>query len=168
MTTIFCFSKTHLKIHVEVASILHQFKLYRKSRSEWHWSFVHRNYSNDARWNDVKICWYWPVDIDSTCWVCWCNIRTKLVLVSTQSHRCFNIKLWRCFSVDKMKPFRRWNADPFSVNMKIIISWASQYKNKTFSESIQNQPCFNVKFRLWFDFDKLTCFEVQIRLSFQL
>ena len=51
--------------------------------------------------------------------------RTKLVLVSTQYHRYFNIKFWRCFSVDKMIMFRRSNVDLFNVNVKIINSWAS-------------------------------------------
>ena len=153
-------------MHDEVASIFHQLKLYRKSTSEWHGSFAHWNYN--ARWNDVKIRRYWPVDIDATCWVCWYNIRTKLVLVSTQSHRCFSIRFWRCFSIDEMMTFRRWNADLFNVNMKIITSWASQYiKTKIF----QNKPKISVVSTSNFDSDLMLinwhCFEVQIRLSFQ-
>ena len=125
MSMSFCLSKTHKKNHVEVASTFHPSKLYRNSTSEWYQSFAYQNYSNKARWNDVEIRRYWPVDFDSTCSVCWYNIRTKLVLVSTQNHRCSNIKFWSRFNVDKMIMLRHSNTDLFNVNVKIITSSAS-------------------------------------------
>ena len=47
----------------------------------------------------------------------------------------------------------------FNVNIKILILKASWYKNKiVFLELIQNQRCFNVKMRRWFNVDKLELF----------
>ena len=57
--------------------------LYRKSISKWRRLLTYRNYINKTRKNEVKICRYLPVDVGSMCWVCWHNIKTKLVLVST-------------------------------------------------------------------------------------
>ena len=56
-----------------------------KSTSDWRRLFPHQNYSIKARRNDVEIRQYWSVDVYSTCWVCWYNVRTKLLFVSTQN-----------------------------------------------------------------------------------
>ena len=110
--------------HIKRSTLkFHPSKILQKSMSKWLRSFAHQDYINKACRNDMKIRRCLPVDVDLTWWACWFNIRTKLVLVSTQNHRCFSIKFWACFSVYKM--LQRWNADPFNVNVNIITSWAS-------------------------------------------
>ena len=58
----------------------------------------------------------------------------------------------------------------FRCSNTVILSMFT-YKNiiitKLFLESTPNQRCSNVKFRCWFNIDKLTLFDVEIRLSFQ-
>ena len=58
----------------------------------------------------------------------------------------------------------------FRCSNTVILSTFT-YKNiiitKLFLESTPNQRCSNVKFRCWFNIDKLTLFDVEIRLSFQ-
>ena len=120
------------KKYIRMTSIIRASKLQQQGTSKW---CGNSSISTCSRWFDLLTL----------------LVRTKLILVSTQNHHCFNIKFWRCFSVDKMVMFRRSNADLFNVNIKIITSWASSH----FLESTQNQRCFNVKFRRWFNVDML-------------
>ena len=46
----------------------------------------------------------------------------------------------------------------FNVNLNILIFQVLWYKNKIVLESTQNQRFLNVKFRRWFNVDKLTLF----------
>ena len=114
------------KIYIKMMSIVCPSKLPQNSMSKWHGS------------SSILTCQR-NFDIDSTGWVCWYN-RTKLVLVSTQNHCCFNVKFhvdltlinwrcvefWCCFNVDKLTLYRRWNTVSylFNVNTKIAISQA--------------------------------------------
>ena len=110
-TTIFCLLKTHQKKHVEVASICHPSKLYRKCALKWCRLFAHRNYIKKARRNDVEIRWYWCVEeisafiqhvesvgITEQNWF-WCQ--PKIIVVSTLN---FDVILmlikWHCFDVE--------------------------------------------------------------------
>ena len=93
------------KMYIKVTSIIRPSKLHQKITSKW-------------RGNSSILTCRHDFEIDSTCWVCWHN-RTKLGLVSTQNHRCFNSKFWRCFNIDKMTMFRRWNT---------VTSWATASK----------------------------------------
>ena len=65
---------------IKMTSIISLSKLYQHSTSKWR-----RNWS-------ILTCQL-NFDIDLTCWVCGYNIRTKLVLVSTQNYCCFNVVL---------------------------------------------------------------------------
>ena len=98
------------KIYIKMTPIIRPSKLHQNSMSKW-------------RENSSILTFRRNFDIDSTCWVCRYN-RTKLVLVSTQNHCCFNVKFWCCFDVEKMTLFRRWNTVIFNVNIKITISQA--------------------------------------------
>ena len=54
------------------------------------------------------------------------NIRTKIFSWWTQNKRCFNIKFWGWFNVDKLKLFWPWNlVTIFNVNIKDVIFQAS-------------------------------------------
>ena len=87
-------------------------------------------------------------------------VKDNSFLESTQNQRCFNIKFRRWFNVDKLTFFRRWNTVIFLMLIwRIVIFQASWYMNKiAFLEPAQNQRCFNVEFRRWFNVDKLTLF----------
>ena len=107
--TIFCLLKTHQKKHVEVASIFHPSKLCRNCTLKWRRLFTHQNYikKSTSKWHgnlSILTCRR-DLYIDSTCWVCWYN-RTKLVLVSNQNHRCFDVK-FRHFDVEIRLSFQR-------------------------------------------------------------
>ena len=83
-------------------------KIYIKITSIFHPQELHLNSMSKSGGNSSILMYRQNFDINSTCWVYWYN-RTKLVLVSTQNHRCFNVKFWCCVNVDKMTLFRRWN-----------------------------------------------------------
>ena len=91
-----------LKKYIRMTSIIRPWKLQQQSTSKWCGNL------------SILTCRRW-FDLLSLL------VRTKLVLVSTQNHHCFNIKFWR---VDEMMKFRRSNADLFNVNIKILTSWA--------------------------------------------
>ena len=52
-------------------------------------------------------------------------------LVSPQNQRCYNVKFWRWFNVDKLTLFRRWKYGYLlNVDIKTLVFQASWYKNK--------------------------------------
>ena len=66
------------KVYIKMTSFIRPSKLHQNSMSKWCGN------------SSILTCRQ-NFNIDSTCWVCWYN-RGKLVLVSTQNHRCFNVK----------------------------------------------------------------------------
>ena len=86
-------------------------------------------------------------------------VKDNSFLVSIQNQPCFNVKFRRWCNVDKLT-FRRWNTVIFLMLIwRFLIFQTSRYMNKiAFLESAQNQRCFRVKFRRWFNVDKLTLF----------
>ena len=94
-----CFDLPSIKIVskmcIKMMSIICPSKLHQKGTSKW-------------RGNSLILMCRRNFGIHSTCWVCWYNW-AKLILVSTQNHRCFNFKFWCYFNVDKMTLFRRRN-----------------------------------------------------------
>ena len=83
------------KKYIRMTSIIRPSKLQQQSTSKWHGNSLMLFNSLifvDIRWYTCRR-WF---DLLSLL------VRTKLVLVSAQNHLCFNIKFWRCFSVDKM------------------------------------------------------------------
>ena len=87
-------------------------------------------------------------------------VKDNSILESTQNQLCFNVKFRGWFNVDKLTLFQRWNTVIFLVLLeRFLIFQTSWYINKlAFLESAQNQRCFNVKFRRWFNVDKLMLF----------
>ena len=83
------------KMYIKMTSIFCPLKLHQKSTSKW-------------RGNSSILTCQRNFNVDSICWVCWYN-RIKFVLVSTQNHRCFNVKSWSSFNVDKMTLYCREN-----------------------------------------------------------
>ena len=107
-------------------------------------SKLHENNTSKWRANSSILTCRRNFDIDST----------KLVLVSTQNHCCFNVKFWCCFNVDKMTLFQCWNtvSHLFNVNIKITVSQTLSSKNKNvFMVNPKSTSC-------WFNVDKLTLF----------
>ena len=82
------------KMYIEVTSIIRPSKLHQKITSK-------------KRGNSSILTCRHNFETDSTCWVCWHN-RTKLGLVSTQNHRCFNSKFWRSLKVSEVSQSSFW------------------------------------------------------------
>ena len=120
---IFGFSKTHQRKHVEIASIFHPSKLYRKITSKWRQAFAHwycikktpkQNKKKNAwRRNSLILTCHHNFNIGSTWWLCCYNIgtklfftkhhdiRTHLILETTQNQHCFSAKFYRWVNIEK-------------------------------------------------------------------
>ena len=120
---IFDFSKTHQRKHVEIASIFHPSKLYRKITSKWKSSIrpliLHqktpktKQKKNAWRRNSLILTCHRNFNIGSTWWLCCYNIgtklfftkhhdiRTHLILETTQNQHCFSAEFYRWVNVEK-------------------------------------------------------------------
>ena len=144
-TLVFEISKTYLYVLLKRPWFFVFQKIIKRSTLNLSQFSAHRNYIEKVHQNDVdhssieitstkyvemrKNSSIFPCQPCPTCSVCWYNIKTKLVLVSTPNHSLFNNKFWRCARVNKMIIFRRSNPNLFNINIKIITSWVLKQKN---------------------------------------
>ena len=122
------------KMYIKMTPII------QKSTSEW-------------RENSSILTWRRNFNIDLTCWVCWYN-RTKLVLMSTQNHRCFNVNTaWKkkfrltkiCEKDRKDHIFISFRMFPFRGNI-IFSEFCFKQKCKKAASSSNAYSCVNMKF----------------------
>ena len=78
------------------------------------------------------------------------DIRRRLLLESTQNQRCFNLKFWHWFDVDKFTLFRRWNTVTFStlIFSSIMIIRVISAMNLVDGLTLTNRRWINVDITL--------------------